>query len=143
MKGNCFEFAKSGSCKFGTGCKFHHIRSASTRPDLGSSRKFNTPRGSQNEGPIDVFFSQFPCFGYNTTAPVWDEFEFLCQFNEWDDDDYKKRQAKRQFKDALIREFGTLYGTDVDELWSWQKLCEALQISSVSDDVKVCRQVCS
>lgn len=111
MKGNCFEFAKSGSCKFGTGCKFHHIRSASTRPDLGSSRKFNTPRGSQNGGPIDVFFSQFPCFGYNTTAPVWDEFEFLCQFNEWDDDDYKKRQAKREFKDALIREFGTLYGT--------------------------------
>ncbi|KAI1804819.1 hypothetical protein F4811DRAFT_518545 [Daldinia bambusicola] len=89
---------------------------------------------------MDQFFAQHSDFRHDETAPVWDEFGRLCEHYGWKDEDFEKRVAKRQFKDALIAEFERIYGSDSTSLSSWQKLCRILEIHPIPDKVKNCRK---
>ncbi|KAF3063761.1 hypothetical protein GL218_02484 [Daldinia childiae] len=89
---------------------------------------------------MEEFFAQYPRFHYDKTVPVWDEFRLLCKHQKWDKKSYEMRQARRKFKDAMISEFGRIYGNDNTSLSSWQKLCRVLRIRPVPDDIDACRK---
>ncbi|CUA70002.1 hypothetical protein RSOLAG22IIIB_14184 [Rhizoctonia solani] len=55
----------------------------------------------------------------------------------WSKEDAKK--AREVFKDALTKDFNDTYGTDENDLASWQKLCTVLDLN-VPDDVESCRE---
>jgi hypothetical protein len=59
----------------------------------------------------------------------------------WDSDDYEMREARRNFKSAMVQKFNDLYGTDVGDLNSWQNLCHVLGIDPVPTKLKECREV--
>lgn len=52
----------------------------------------------------------------------------MCDDFEWDNDDYDMREARRKLKSAMVQEFSNLYGTDEEDLNSWQKLCHILTL---------------
>ena len=65
----------------------------------------------------------------------------MCDDFEWDSDDYEMREARRKFKSAMVQQFNVLYGTDEEDLNSWQKLCHILNIKPVPKGLKECREV--
>jgi len=65
----------------------------------------------------------------------------MCDAFEWDSDDYEMREARRQFKSAMVQQFNDLYGTDEEDLNSWQNLCHILNIEPVPEGIKECREV--
>jgi hypothetical protein len=65
----------------------------------------------------------------------------MCDEFEWDSDDYDMREARRTFKSAMVQQFNDLYGTDEEDLTSWQKLCHVLNIKPVPEELKKCREV--
>jgi hypothetical protein len=96
-----------------------------------------------DETHIAAFFAEFPSFRYRPSRPIWDQFEELCDLHDWDDDDYEKRQARRDLKDAMVHDFNSSYGTDVDDLESWKDLCEACGITPAQEDLAGYRDVSS
>lgn len=65
----------------------------------------------------------------------------MCDDFEWDSDDYEMREARRTFKSAMVQQFNNLYGTDEEDLNSWQNLCHILNIKPVPEGLKECREV--
>lgn len=65
----------------------------------------------------------------------------MCDDFEWDSDDYEMREARRNFKSAMVQQFNDLYGTDEEDLNSWQNLCHILNIEPVPEGLKQCREV--
>jgi hypothetical protein len=59
----------------------------------------------------------------------------------WDKD--AREEAREGFKNALVQEFNKMYGTDVNDIGSWQGLCRVLGIAPVPDKLNECREVCS
>jgi hypothetical protein len=90
---------------------------------------------------LDDFFSQYPEFSYQRNEPSSQEFYKLCGFFEWGRDDPEQKQAHEDFKTALVRQFNSIYGTDLNDMESWRKLCLALEISPLPNDVVEARKV--
>ncbi|KAI8956720.1 hypothetical protein F5Y11DRAFT_364915 [Daldinia sp. FL1419] len=90
--------------------------------------------------PIDDFFAQYPEFNYDEKVPLWVEFRLLCEHYGWSKESPRRIEARRRFKEAMISEFGKLYGTNNSSLSSWQKLCRVLEISPIPEDIKSCRK---
>ncbi|TFK67489.1 hypothetical protein BDN72DRAFT_770668 [Pluteus cervinus] len=92
---------------------------------------------------IDVFFSRFPQFNYNPHSHPSSEFQRLSTFNgwDWDDDDteWEAREARRNFRSALVMQFNATYGTDANSLVAWQELCRTLQYPTIPDTLRECR----
>lgn len=65
----------------------------------------------------------------------------MCDEFEWDSDDYEMREARREFKSAMVQQFNNIYGTDVEELNSWHNLCHILDITPAPNKLKECREV--
>jgi hypothetical protein len=59
---------------------------------------------------------------------------------DWEEED--RDDARQGFKDALVQEFNKIYGTDVNDIGSWQGLCRVVGIAPVPDKLKECREVC-
>jgi hypothetical protein len=57
--------------------------------------------------------------------------------------DEEKDEAHKKLRDALIKQFNSRYGTDVEDIKNWQLLSRVLEISPVSEDLYECRHVCS
>ncbi|KAI1464573.1 uncharacterized protein F4812DRAFT_467163 [Daldinia caldariorum] len=90
--------------------------------------------------PMEEFFAQYPEFHHNETKPLWSQFRALCKHYRWERDSSERRQAHDQFRDAMISEFGRIYGNDSTSLSSWQKLCQVLRIKRIPDTVADCLQ---
>lgn len=93
---------------------------------LKPSKKHTSANRQRRPRPIDhinVFFEEYSDFDYEPEAPIWTEFNRMCDEFGWDSDDYEMRKARRRFKSAMVQEFNFLYGTDKGDLASWQKLC--------------------
>jgi hypothetical protein len=117
---------------------------------------------------IELFFDRYPAFHHNASRPVMDEFDRLCdaarwgghtpdadepmsisegeiaEFNhdlpyDWGDDE--EDEARALFRDALVQEFNLVYGTDENDIGSWQGLCRVLDIVPIPDDLETCRRV--
>lgn len=141
----CFQYNKSGTCRFGSSCKFSHEGSkkaaTSKQPREWVEGKHRGQAVSVDY--IDKFFAQHPGFDYDPSAPIWMEFNRMCDDYEWDSDDYEFRNARRNFKSAMVQQFNSLYGTDENDLSSWQNLCRILGIQPVPERLKDCRKVCT
>jgi len=92
------------------------------------------------EGNLAEFFSQYD-FSYNPSAPVMTEFYRMCDFFDWDRDDEEREEAREQLKDAMTRQFNSIYGMDVDDISSWQNLCRVLRIVPIPNGLEACRDV--
>ena len=90
---------------------------------------------------IDEFFSTYPDFDYDHSASFMQEYYRMCDFFEWDRDDPDREDAREEFRTAMVQEFNSLYGKDVDDISAWQELCQIVHIFPIPDDIKICRQV--
>lgn len=140
-KSACRQFQESGSCTYGGSCRFAHRPRLSPHPPppRGEASPPNPSRESFHE-PIDEFFAQYPNFRYKRNAHFWDEFYRMCgQFKgQWDG--AERRSAKADFKVAMVEQFNSAFGTDENDLGSWQRLCRILGVG-VPKTLKECRQV--
>jgi hypothetical protein len=60
----------------------------------------------------------------------------MCDFFAWDCDAPQRQQAHEDFKTALVHQFNSIYGIDVQDMEPWRRLCLALDISPLPDSVK-------
>jgi hypothetical protein len=67
----------------------------------------------------------------------------MCDHFGWARDDDDREDAFQSFRIALTKEFNKKYGTDLNNLAAWQKLCVRLGIDPVPAKIKQCREVCS
>ncbi|EIW80135.1 hypothetical protein CONPUDRAFT_105062 [Coniophora puteana RWD-64-598 SS2] len=138
----CYQFADTGTCRFGDSCKFKHTARSVTSPRGGSHRKRSNVVTSRFEGaPLDDFFTQYLSngFDYNPHNSSHHEYRRLCRHMEWDRYDPEREEAREQFKDALTQQFSVMYGEDENELAAWQSLCEAVELDGVPDNLDECR----
>jgi hypothetical protein len=90
---------------------------------------------------IDGFFSQHRDFRYDAnenTAAQWN------RMKEENKDFWRGhvlRNVQESYYNAMARAFNDAYGTDVDDLWAWQKLCEAVQCDWIPNTVWQCKEV--
>ena len=89
---------------------------------------------------MDAFFAHYPSFRYDRQAPLVREFYRMCGHFAWDRDSADKKEASLAFKTAMVHEFNTLYGTDVNDIESWRKLCLAVDITP-PEGLQACRKV--
>lgn len=95
-------------------------------------------------GPyLEDFFAEYPGFDFDPSQPVMTEFYRMCDFFRWRKDDQQKNAARQGVRDAIALTFNELYGTDLDDLNSWQGLCRAVHINSIPDDLQKCQKVSS
>ncbi len=90
---------------------------------------------------LDVFFAQYPAFSYRQNSSSTQEFYRMCDFFDWDRDDPERGEAHDSFKTALVLQFNSLYGTEVDDLQSWRGLSLALEIFPLPEDLKKAKKV--
>ncbi|KAI9669194.1 MAG: hypothetical protein M1817_004736 [Caeruleum heppii] len=90
---------------------------------------------------LDDFFAAYPAFDYSRTASSTQEFYRMCDFFLWDRDDFERQIAHDGFKTALVKQFNSLYGTDVDNIKSWQGLCLALEAYPPPEDVHKAKEM--
>ena len=90
---------------------------------------------------LDAFFGEFSAFNYRRNAPCTQEFYRMCDFFDWDREDPDRQDAHDGFKTALVKQFNSLYGTEVDDIKSWRGLCLALDILPLPEDVTDAKEV--
>jgi hypothetical protein len=95
------------------------------------------PRASQ----IDQFFASQPQFKADPTAVPTAEFNRMCKTLGWKPSDRRTIEARSQFQDAMVLEFNDTYGTDVNDIKSWQALCKVMAIDHVLVNLEECRSV--
>ena len=153
--GVCFQYADTRTCRFGNNCKFLHesgLKSSSydasresllfisnTKKFKGSLRKRNRKKKSPipytPADALDEFFASYPAFKYNRNAPS-QEFYRMCDFFDCDWEDPERKKAHNSFKTALVLEFNSIYGAELDNMESWRKPYFALDIASLPEDVE-------
>ncbi|OQU93956.1 hypothetical protein CLAIMM_00389 [Cladophialophora immunda] len=125
----CFQYADSGTCRFGPTCKYAHVepgtedRSRSSRQGPQGTRTHakQKRRGKpKRRDHIGDFFAEYPEFDYDESAEIWREFYRMCDDFEWDKDHDERREARERFKSAMVLQFNKLYGTDEEDLNAWQ-----------------------
>ncbi|KAG1867058.1 hypothetical protein C8R48DRAFT_833139 [Suillus tomentosus] len=129
----CHSYSQTGTCRFGSKCRFAHH-------DDEGSEVTNGPSQTQTQTPLDDFFATHPTFDYDSSASASSEFYRMCGQFCWDRDDKEREKAHNDFKNALVRQFNEIYGTDVNDLTSWHNLCQIVRISPIPDTLKLCRE---
>ncbi|RMZ89912.1 hypothetical protein DV736_g2849, partial [Chaetothyriales sp. CBS 134916] len=115
-----------------------HFRS----PKKGrKGRKVKKQPASKAKNYVDEFFSGFHYFDYDSSAPVWEEFNRMCGEFDWTSDDYEMRVARREFKSAMVEQFNAVYGTSEEDLSAWENICRILNIDPPPTSLKGCRAV--
>ncbi|RDW63577.1 hypothetical protein BP6252_11122 [Coleophoma cylindrospora] len=150
--GFCFQYAKSGACRFGSQCKYTHDEFKKDQNNKSVPRSFiqsrKKPNGKCHEikqpaDHIGEFFAQHPSFRHDSSAPIWSEFYRMCDDFDWVRQDPEMLEAKREFKSAMVLQFNRIYGKSERDMRSWKKLFRALNITPVPIDLKACRKVIS
>ncbi|KAF8181847.1 hypothetical protein BJ912DRAFT_928858 [Pholiota molesta] len=92
------------------------------------------------ESPLAVFFGGYaPQFVYNPGNPATVEFYRLCDTFGWERHSAERDTAYQAFSTALTLEFNANFGTEVDNLESWQSLARHMGIVPVPSKLKACR----
>ncbi|KAJ2916726.1 hypothetical protein MD484_g3723, partial [Candolleomyces efflorescens] len=96
---------------------------------------------ARETGPLKEFFEQYAhTFTYVSTRSATSEFHRLCKAMSWDREDPDQNEAYEGFRDALVKEFNKSYGTDANDLTSWQTLCAAVRIDPIPDTLAEARK---
>jgi hypothetical protein len=95
----------------------------------------------KSPSPLEEFFANYaPRFQYDATVSAPWEFYRLCDEFGWRRTDLERERAHKKFKDAIVKQFNAVYGTDVNNLGNWQSLCHIVRIAPVPDDLHACRE---
>ncbi|KAL6161973.1 hypothetical protein ACJQWK_11985 [Exserohilum turcicum] len=94
----------------------------------------------QDSDAISAFFMKYPKFPYDPKRGVAEEFYRMCDFFAWGNDDAEREEARRGFKDAMVIQFNSLYGTDVSNIENWHKLCIALYVEPLPKTIHHCKE---
>jgi len=149
-KGICFQFAESGTCRFGARCKYDHVENtnvsnttsqASPKGRSTRNRRKSEPQIQPAPTHLDEFFAKYPTFSYNPSEPVMLEFYRMSRFLRWGRDNEEKDNARELLRDAMSMQFNDIYGTDVNDIDSWRKLCQVLGIFPIPGELEACRNV--
>ncbi|KIJ63549.1 hypothetical protein HYDPIDRAFT_112992 [Hydnomerulius pinastri MD-312] len=147
----CRQFAKTGTCRFGNECRYQHDYvemsvSSSAAKDKGKGKKAAKKTGARDfesfseTTPLRAFFAKYPSFAYDTSNSSSKEYYRLCEELHWDREDVDRFLAYEEFKNALVKQFNMIYGTDESSLHAWRNICEAINISPVPEGLNACRQ---
>lgn len=60
---------------------------------------------------------------------------------DWDREDPERSKALDGVRDAIAMQFNEFYGGDVNDLVSWQALCQVLRMDDIPDTVDGCKSV--
>ncbi|KAG6116485.1 hypothetical protein E4U13_001816 [Claviceps humidiphila] len=91
-------------------------------------------------GPIDLFFSQYQEFNYDPHSRVWTEFRRLCGFFAWLKGSPAENAARNLFRQALVDEFGAIYGENDEKVDVLQQLCRKLEIDPIPQSITACKK---
>ncbi|KAG6034537.1 hypothetical protein E4U41_006513 [Claviceps citrina] len=91
-------------------------------------------------GPIDLFFRRYNQFDYDPHGEAWAEYRRMTGFFHWKKDSEKERKANNLFREAVVAEFGALYGASEDKLDTLQRLCGKLEISPLPQSITACKK---
>ncbi len=105
-----------------------------------AAQKKRQHKPARTQDNVDAFFATFPAFHYRPSAPIVAEFHRMCDFFGWRRDDARRKAAHTRFKDAMVLDFNSFYGTDVNALQSWQLLCRAVNVVPLPEDIAACRE---
>ncbi len=101
-------------------------------------RRQKTPDRPQDH--VDAFFATYPDFHYRPSAPLVSEFHRMCDFFGWHKEDDSRKEAHAGFKDAMVLDFNSFYGTDVNAFQSWHLLYRAVNVVPLPHDIAACRE---
>ncbi|KAG9225021.1 hypothetical protein CCMSSC00406_0001828 [Pleurotus cornucopiae] len=137
----CHQFADTGTCTYGGKCKYQHIRESATPSSPASSppRKKAKKQHTNTSSQFTTFFDHYPEFDYDSGNSSIREFYRLCDSKDWERKDPERKKAFQVFKDALVKEFNGIYGTDENDIDSWHKICTVLDIHPLPDTLKEAR----
>lgn len=90
--------------------------------------------------PISEFFANYPGFRYDTTQPPGKEFKRMCRRLRLLPKSPERKEAREAFNDAIAKKFNNEFGTDVDDLTSWKKLCVRIQVDPVPETLEECQR---
>jgi hypothetical protein len=65
----------------------------------------------------------------------------MCDFFGWEKEDRQRKEARNAFKDAMVLQFNSMYGTNVHEIENWHTLCIALGIEPLPTTIDDCKKV--
>ncbi|EKM75956.1 hypothetical protein AGABI1DRAFT_45540 [Agaricus bisporus var. burnettii JB137-S8] len=91
--------------------------------------------------PLAAFFVQYPDFNYNPAASATKEFDRLSKFEGWGKSSRRKKISKNAFKNGLVAQFNTSYGTDINDIANWHAIMTRLKITPLPDTVSACKKV--
>jgi hypothetical protein len=87
-----------------------------------------------------AFFASYPSFNYNLRAPAWQEFDLLVRHMGWERRSAAYRDARTDFRRAMVMDFNSRFGTDEQRLEAWQNICNILGIQPVPESITQCRK---
>jgi hypothetical protein len=108
--------------------------------DEAEYKGLNPPATSTH---LTDFFCLYPKFEYDPSRPTSKQFRQLGKMYKEDRDGGKIDPHKMYegYNRALGLAFAHYYGSDVDDLGTWQRLCRAVEISPVPDSLEECKFV--
>jgi hypothetical protein len=92
---------------------------------------------------LEVLFTSYPGFEYDSTKAATDEFRRMCDFSGWGKHNRNRTEAREEFQYAIVKDFNNIYGTDEYDLGSWQSLCRVVGVVPIPGTLAECQQVCS
>ncbi|KAM5535655.1 hypothetical protein V8D89_010642, partial [Ganoderma adspersum] len=139
----CFQFADSGRCRFGDKCRFEHVGTPPKKPKTKKkSHRVRRDAERDSTNHIAAFFDMYPTYPYDPAASFVDEFNKLNAFFGWPKfpaECDERDLARNRMRDAMVKQFNNVYGTDVDDLVAWQNLCRALEVDPIPSKMRKCR----
>jgi hypothetical protein len=101
---------------------------------------------------IDHFFARYREYNYDPYAPFWQQFQKLSKTYHWPitredreadkDPNSKQKLAWKAFRIAVMKSFGTTFGSAEDDIDAWGKLCKTVEERSIANlDLKARREV--
>ena len=140
MPKTCSQFAKDGSCTFGSECKYLHLadRKDSSKEEraeelkrveklrIGIKQTIQAPSNEthtesvqkdsiEQKDAVANYFSKYPTFCYNQHVMSITNFYRLCDHCGWNKHNALRKKASEGFKTALVLQFNGLYGIDADD----------------------------
>ncbi|CAE7209722.1 unnamed protein product [Rhizoctonia solani] len=148
----CHQFEQKGTCSYGSKCKFSHVKHENPLNNgVGTSKKSRrseAPKQThENRTHVQAFFDNYYPKSKRRNSKRRRYKSATAQFQQlqkehgesWSREDLD--QARLGFKDALTKDFNDFYGTDENDLASWQKLCTVLNLGNIPNDLDACRKL--
>ncbi|BCS27002.1 uncharacterized protein APUU_60050S [Aspergillus puulaauensis] len=85
------------------------------------------PRQSHDE--IDAYFASYPRFAYRRDQPIHSELSRMYDTFGWGRENPKRKKSWARFRIAVIRAFNSAFGSDAENITSWQRICHCLGVA--------------